>query len=138
MGSIARLLSLSALSNALGKQTADMVFDACRGIDKELVKSTSSALAKSITAFKSFPRSNLAGLEKWILLLVADLVARVELDSHRNHRYPKSCTIQYYYVEEGESNEYIFCLDYHNRIDLNLHCNILSLFCFFPNEQVTE
>ena len=94
LGSIARLLTLDHLSKFVGESTAKMVLDLSHGVDEEVVKSTIGALPKSITSFKSFPRtSDLAGLDKWLNLLASDIMARVELDLKRNHRYPKICTV---------------------------------------------
>ena len=62
------------------------VLDACRGRDHELVQAKSSGnLVKSITAFKSLPRSLDADVEdseclQWIALLVQEVVSRVEHD----------------------------------------------------------
>ena len=95
MGSVARLLSLHELAQCLGRETAQRVFKAARGIDGEPVLETKGALTKSITAFKSFGATYLEGLDKWTRLLATDVVARVEQDSKRNERYPKSCNIQY-------------------------------------------
>ena len=97
MSSIAKYLSLDDLNKAIGYQSAKMVFDACRGIDDEPVKETKGALSKSITAFKSFGPTNISNLGKWITLLTTDVFARVKADSMRNNRFPKICTIQYYY-----------------------------------------
>mmetsp|Transcript_34540 Transcript_34540/g.74903 ORF Transcript_34540/g.74903 Transcript_34540/m.74903 type:complete len:692 (-) Transcript_34540:51-2126(-) len=101
MGSIARLLSLPELSHKLGRETAKRVFDVARGIDNEPVLETKGALTKSITAFKSFGATYLDGLDKWTTLLASDIVARVELDSKRNGRHPRSCNIQYTYSDGG-------------------------------------
>jgi len=95
MGSVARLLSLHELTQRLGRETAQRVFNAARGIDGEPVLETKGALTKSIAAFKSFGATYLEGLDKWTRLLATDVVARVEQDSKRNERYPKSCNIQY-------------------------------------------
>ena len=95
MGSVARLLSLHELTQRLGRETAQRVFNAARGIDDEPVLETKGALTKSITAFKSFGATYLEDLDKWTRLLATDVVARVEQDSKRNERYPKSCNIQY-------------------------------------------
>ena len=97
MSSIAKYLSLDDLNKAIGYQSAKMVFDACRGIDDEPVKETKGALSKSITAFKSFGPTNILNLGKWMKLLTTDVFARVKADSMRNNRFPKICTIQYYY-----------------------------------------
>ncbi len=100
--SIANYLSMNELTKALGNNhaTAKMVFDACRGIDYEPVKETKGALSKSITAFKSFGPTKIGHLGKWITLLATDVFKRVHADSIRNHRFPKICTIQYYYRRE--------------------------------------
>ena len=95
MGSVARLLSLHELTQLLGRETAQRAFNAARGVDGEPVLETKGALTKSITAFKSFGATYLEGLDKWLRLLATDVVARVEQDSKRNERYPKSCNIQY-------------------------------------------
>lgn len=103
MGSIARLLSLPVLCQEMGSETGRMVFDACRGIDTELVKETAGALAKSITAFKSFSRTALSSDEtvKWLSLLATDVVSRVDQDCARNQRYPQSLSIQYTRSKNG-------------------------------------
>ena len=100
MSSIAQYLSLNELNDALGYQNAKMVFDACRGIDDEPVKETKGALSKSITAFKSFGPTKISCLGKWITLLATDVFKRVNVDCIRNNRFPKICTIQYYYRKE--------------------------------------
>ena len=90
--------SLPTLQQGLGGSvdTAQFVFDACRGIDREQVRDTKGALVKSITAFKSFPATkNQNELEGWLELLANEIVSRVAKDSVRNHRYPKSCTLNY-------------------------------------------
>jgi hypothetical protein len=102
MGAVARFLSLDRLVTGMGSEaTAKFVFDACRGIDDEPVKETTHALTKSITAFKSFGGTDLVGMEKWIVLLASDIAARIDLDSKRNHRYPKHCSIHYTSTKEG-------------------------------------
>ena len=95
MGSIARLLSLDDLIKGLGEESGRWVFHACRGICTEEVKSTLKVLPKSITAFKSFNNNGIGypELEKWIELLASDIMKRVELDTSRNNRAPKSCTL---------------------------------------------
>jgi DNA polymerase eta len=95
MGAVAQHLSLPVLVEALGASTGQNVFDAARGMDTEAVKSTHNALVKSITAFKSFPKTNMEGIDAWLTLLATDIVRRIETDSHRNHRAPKSCTVHY-------------------------------------------
>ena len=76
LGSIARLLSLDALTKTLGEESARWVFDACRGIDHEEVRSTEKVLPKSITAFKSFPKVCYPELTKWTTLLARDIMGR--------------------------------------------------------------
>lgn len=49
MGSIARLLPLNRLVEAIGEESGRWVFDACRGIDHEEVRATLKVLPKSIT-----------------------------------------------------------------------------------------
>lgn len=100
MGSVSQHLSLPMLVQELGPSSAQLVFDAARGMDSEPVKSTQNALVKSITSFKSFPRARVDGIDPWLRLLAADIVRRVETDSHRNHRLPKSCTVHYNYSQE--------------------------------------
>jgi nucleotidyltransferase/DNA polymerase involved in DNA repair len=99
MGSIQQI-SLPTLQQALDSvETSQFVFDSCRGIDQEVVKETMGALVKSITAFKSFPAtSNTMDIQNWLQLLATEVVSRVGTDSGRNHRYPKSCTLQYSYI----------------------------------------
>jgi DNA polymerase eta len=104
MGSIARLLSLDDLIKGLGEESGRWVFDACRGICAEEVKSTLKVLPKSITAFKSFSGLGYPELEKWTELLARDIMKRVELDTGRNSRVPKSCTL-------GYTTEYGMCSD---------------------------
>ena len=103
MSCIEKYLSLHELTQALGHQTAKIVFDACRGIDEEPVRETKGALSKSITAFKSFAPTIIKQLTKWITLLATDIFARVSADIKRNNRFPKSCTIQFYYRREKNS-----------------------------------
>ena len=76
LGSIARLLSLDALTKTLGEESARWVFDACRGIDHEEVRSTENVLPKSITAFKSLPAVGYPELTKWTTLLARDIMGR--------------------------------------------------------------
>ena len=99
MGSIARLLSLHALVQVLGADLGRSAFEASRGMDAEPVKETKGALTKSITAFKSFLKTRMNGMEKWISLLATDVVVRVKLDFKRNNRYPKMCNIQHVRTE---------------------------------------
>lgn len=102
MGSI-RLLSLPVLCKSLGMQSGKMVFDLCRGVNDEPVKETRGALAKSVTAFKSFGETDHSSLQKWILVLVTDVIHRINVDTERNNRYPTTCVIQYYWKNEDSS-----------------------------------
>jgi nucleotidyltransferase/DNA polymerase involved in DNA repair len=95
LGSVASHLSLPELMQALDAKTGRLVFDLCQGVDHEPVKETVGALTKSITAFKSFQKTEANGVLKWIQLLASDIVNRVELDSARNQRTPRLCNIQY-------------------------------------------
>ena len=97
MGNLRDYLSLPQLATALGFESAQRVFDNARGIDNETVKETAGALVKSVTAFKSFFQASMGSPEvmKWIQLLSLDVVSRVQQDMERNHRYPKSCSVQY-------------------------------------------
>ena len=97
MGDVVRHLPLPVLSKALGLEMGRFVYDVARGIDTEEVKETAGALVKSITAFKSFYAVRLSSGEvvPYFELLAADVMARVRLDAQRNHRYPKSCNLQY-------------------------------------------
>ena len=80
------------------REKAQFVYNSCRGIDNEPVKETSGALVKSITAFKSFTAtSNHRIIQKWLDVIVTEIVGRVTKDSTRNKRYPKSCTLNYTY-----------------------------------------
>ena len=99
IGDVAKLLSLGDLCKTLGKEKGKLVFDISRGIDKEPVKYTKGALAKSITAFKSFRPVTLDDMDNWVKLLAMDLLTRTDNDFKRNHRFPKTCVIQYYYRE---------------------------------------
>lgn len=78
--------------------TAQFVFDICRGIDKEPVKETKGALVKSITAFKSFPATDCKQqIKSWLELLAREVVLRVSQDTKRHGRHPKTCTLSYTY-----------------------------------------
>ena len=91
-------LSLPDLQNTFSAGTAQFVFQACQGTDDEPVKETSGALVKSITAFKSFTASkNKTEVHDWLRLLAKEITERVAQDAARNHRYPKSCTLNYTY-----------------------------------------
>lgn len=104
MGSMRRLLSPFDLENALGSpKTAKSVYDSSMGIDNDPVVATVRVLTKTITSFKSFTGAYLdSALDDWILLLSTDVIRRVDLDTGRNNRYPKTCTISYSYNEQGE------------------------------------
>ena len=114
MGSVAKYLSLPQLqerfqqqqgrdadSNSSGTSTAKWVFEACRGYDSEPVEAKNTGnVVKSITAFKSLPRSLDADVEdpaflQWLALLVNEVASRVQTDSQRNTRWPRNCCIQY-------------------------------------------
>ena len=112
VGNIRRYLSLTELQHGLQRskckeESAVWVHQLAQGIDNEAVTSTADAtgkggdgLTKSITAFKSFPTGRTKGLtvteaSDWIRLLAQEVVGRIERDSHRNHRYPKTCAIHY-------------------------------------------
>ena len=118
MGSIQHL-SLPILQQALNSvETSQFVFDSCRGIDREVVKETMGALVKSITAFKSFPAtSDKADIQNWLQLLATEVVSRVGTDTGRNHRYPKSCTLQYSYftnnIRQSKSQRLVYPLVSH-------------------------
>jgi nucleotidyltransferase/DNA polymerase involved in DNA repair len=75
---------------------AQFLFEACRGIDREEVKETRGALVKSITSFKSFTAtSNWNDIRTWVDLMAAEVVTRVQNDTARYARYPKTCTLSY-------------------------------------------
>lgn len=97
MGNLRDNLSLPQLTNSLDLESAKRVFDNARGIDNEIVKETAGALVKSITAFKSFFQASVGSPEvrKWIQLLALDVVNRVQQDTERNSRYPKSCSVHF-------------------------------------------
>jgi len=104
MGSMRRLLSPFDLENALGSpKTAKSVYDSSMGIDNDPVVATVRVLTKTITSFKSFTGAYLdSALDDWILLLSTDVIRRVDLDTGRNNRYPKTCTISYSYNEQDK------------------------------------
>ena len=119
VGSIARYLSLPTLRAALSDTaTAEWVYHIARGVDHEMVQAktqSSAVLTKSITSFKSLNFAPISSNEslnestrsgapvghsvaeaaRWIELVAQEVVTRVERDTARNHRYPRSCTIQY-------------------------------------------
>lgn len=113
VGSIGRYLSLPELKQGLrDHSTAAWVFNMSRGIDREVVapKTNTTALTKSITAFKSLPvvkgghSITAPATVQWIELLAKEVVMRVEQDAARNCRYPRSCGIHYAQgVEPGET-----------------------------------
>lgn len=91
-------IPLPMLQQHFSEETANFVFEACRGVDGEAVKETTGALIKSITAFKSFPATSLLrDIQNWVTLMANEIVTRVSKDSVRNHRYPKTCTLNYTY-----------------------------------------
>jgi DNA polymerase eta len=97
MGNLAQV-PLPLLQHHLSQETAQFVYSACRGIDCEAVKETAGALVKSITAFKSFTATtNRREIQKWLDIIVEEIVTRVSKDTARNKRYPKSCTLNYTY-----------------------------------------
>lgn len=87
------------LQSELSEEQAHFVFQAGNGIDHEAVKETTRALVKSITAFKSFPatKSHTEIFDIWLKVLSKEIIERVEIDTARNKRYPKSCTLNYTY-----------------------------------------
>ena len=95
LGCVARLLTLDDLVLGLGEENGRWVFDACRGVEHEEVRSTLKVLPKSITAFKSFPKISYPEVEKWTALLARDVMKRVQNDNARNHRLPRSVTVGY-------------------------------------------
>jgi len=105
MGPVAKLLSLFRLEQSFNRETAKFVYDACRGIDHELVKETCGVLPKSISSSKIFNCAKLQNIEKWINLLAKDIMKRVERDSKRNNRFPKICNIHYSYFDNTKSRK---------------------------------
>jgi nucleotidyltransferase/DNA polymerase involved in DNA repair len=119
VGDIVRHLSLSRLLQCghFSEPTARWIWHIAHGRDHEPVqaKDQTAVLTKSITAFKSLNfgyddardennnnnNSNnknghlLGDTTPWIQLLAQEVVDRVTRDEQRNHRYPKSCVIQY-------------------------------------------
>jgi DNA polymerase eta len=94
---------LPVLQTAFSIETAQFVFQACQGIDHELVNETSGALVKSITAFKSFTANKNHGeVHTWLKLLAKEITDRVTQDAARNHRYPKTCTLNYNYYTTAD------------------------------------
>jgi len=101
MASVARHLSLPQLQEHFKKDhaTAKFVWDSFRGHDTEPVEAKNkSNVIKSITAFKSLPRSMDADVQdaeflQWMGLLVKEVVMCAETDAKCNNCYPKNCTI---------------------------------------------
>jgi DNA polymerase eta len=94
---------LPVLQHAFSAETSQFVFQACQGIDNEPVNETSGALVKSITAFKSFTANKNQGeVLTWLKLLAKEIAERVAQDSARNHRYPKTCTLNYTYYTTAD------------------------------------
>jgi nucleotidyltransferase/DNA polymerase involved in DNA repair len=93
-----RQIPLPALQQHFSVETAQFIFDACRGIDREAVKETTGALVKSITSFKSFPSTaHRQEIQNWLVLMATEVTTRVTKDAARHNRYPKSCTLNYMY-----------------------------------------
>lgn len=129
VAAIADHLSLPQLEQALGVESAQWVYDLAHGIDREaVVAKNSSAVTKSITAFKSLPPKigghSLEDCRDWIRLLADEVVGRIERDAARNHRYPRSCNIQYYRQASTESKR--------------SHQNNKSARIAFPSERLTK
>jgi nucleotidyltransferase/DNA polymerase involved in DNA repair len=98
-------IPLPVLESHFSHETAQFIFEACQGIDNEPVKSTLGALVKSITAFKSFPPTkSTTEVRNWFTLMTKEIVDRVRKDTERNHRYPKSCTLNFtcYKTQNGK------------------------------------
>jgi hypothetical protein len=93
-----RQVPLPALQQHFSVETAQFIFDVCRGIDREAVKETTGALVKSITSFKSFPSTaHRQEIQNWLVLMATEVTTRVTKDAARHNRYPKSCTLNYMY-----------------------------------------
>jgi nucleotidyltransferase/DNA polymerase involved in DNA repair len=118
---IVRHLTLPRLLQCghFSEPTARWIWHIGHGRDHEPVqaKDQTAVLTKSITAFKSlnfgyddaheeinngnnshnnYKHGHLLGdATPWIQLLAQEVVDRVTRDEQRNHRYPKSCVIQY-------------------------------------------
>mmetsp|Transcript_8000 Transcript_8000/g.11563 ORF Transcript_8000/g.11563 Transcript_8000/m.11563 type:complete len:536 (+) Transcript_8000:67-1674(+) len=98
MGELQQFSVLQLKEHFSSHETAQFVFDVCRGIDKESVKETKGALVQSITAFKSFPATNCNDqIQSWLKLLAREIVLRVCQDTTRHGRHPKVCTLSYTY-----------------------------------------
>jgi DNA polymerase eta len=123
-------LSLPLLQKNFSAETAQFVFQACQGIDNEEVTETSGALVKSITAFKSFTATasnNKEEVHSWLKLLAKEIAERVAQDAARNHRYPKTCTLNYSFYTTSDGKR----LDsFHNKRQTR------SLRLAFPPERV--
>lgn len=103
VGAIAKYLSLTDLQRGLADEDGEnpkWIYDLSRGIDHEQVLSKNeSAIPKSITCFKALPFHKLGysidDAAKWIQLLAEELISRVDRDTKRHNRYPRSCNVQY-------------------------------------------
>jgi len=111
VGSIERYLTLADLQRRLDIDTSKWVYDLSRGVDREVVaeKEAGSALVKSITAFKNLNGRMLSVDEcasQWIPLLAWEIVDRVEKDTARNRRYPRTVNVNYSVaIENGHPND---------------------------------
>jgi nucleotidyltransferase/DNA polymerase involved in DNA repair len=112
VGSVAKYLSLPDLQKLFPNTdgTARWVYDIARGIDQEEVLSKNeSAIPKSITCFKALPFQaqghSLLEASSWIRILANELVSRVEKDSIRHKRYPRTCNVQYASISMGRRNK---------------------------------
>ena len=95
-------LSVPELASALGEATAQWVYRLARGVDNEAVLPKNDlAVTKSLTAFKSLPYTSgnkghpMSTIGPWLQILAHEIVSRVERDAARNHRYPRTCTVQW-------------------------------------------
>lgn len=105
VSSITRHLSLPQLTQHFKSyETANLIYNLSRGICNQPVKATHKVLNKSITSFKSFPKvQNVQEIQPFVTLLGKDLIKRVLLDWKWNHRWPKSCSLQYTIDRSGNS-----------------------------------
>lgn len=91
-------ISLPTLNQFFSSDTAEFIYHTSRGIDHESVKETSGALVKSITAFKSFPAAKSSSfIQNWLSVLSKEIAERQAMDTARNQRYPRTCTLNYTY-----------------------------------------
>jgi len=106
-----RQLSLPNLARALGGETAHWLFQlSAYGCDSEPVvpkiqhesaSMASTSTTKSLTAFKSLPNSrrgvghSVEEANPWFRLLATDLATRIQRDTARNNRFPRTCTLHY-------------------------------------------